>query len=312
MRSIVEASIRTTGNGAAIYAGQRVREELESIRPLISREGSRELLTRVAERIRQPSYNLRHFHADMVHCFPELQLYLGGCLPAADTVEASAAILKNKGACIAAAIEGGNASRSFSTSGRTGHVEYCRTFGALFCVYWLMRLKLDGMEDPEGLGGQYGFCLGVDENTWESKPQKEEEPTSSLGALATEGSKRLAFLRSHDWSQMQQLMIDAGMLVCTEGGGVTVCVERTRAMLALTAIHDIMKTDSLLPTVLPVHAPFDGHQAGEEIRDHDAALGYVLTHDADALPCYADLPPAQRAPVRFTQAELSFNHGWRD
>ena len=93
---------------------------------------------------------------------------------------------------------------------------------------------------------------------------------------------------------------------------MAVCVERTRAMLALTAIHDIMKTDSLLPTVLPVHAPFDGHQAGEDIRDHDAALGYVLTHDADALPCYADLPPAQRAPVRFTQAELSFNHGWRD
>ena len=197
MKSTVEASTRTTGNGAAIYAGQRVREELKSIRPLISREGSRELLTRVAERIREPSYSLQHFHADMVHCFPELQLYLGGCLPAADTVEASAAILKNKGACIAAAIEGGNASRPFSTSGRTGHVEYCRTFGALFCVYWLMRLKLDGMEDPEVLGGQYGFCLGVDENTWESKLQ-EEEPTGSLGALAAEGSKRLAFLRSHD------------------------------------------------------------------------------------------------------------------
>ena len=140
----MEASTRTTGNGAAIYAGQRVREELKSIRPLISREGSRELLTRVAERIREPSYSLQHFHADMVHCFPELQLYLGGCLPAADTVEASAAILKNKGACIAAAIEGRDASKSFSTSGRPGHVEYCRTFGALFCVYWLMRLNWMG------------------------------------------------------------------------------------------------------------------------------------------------------------------------
>ena len=293
-------------------AGQRVREELESIRPLISREGSRELLTRVAEQIRQPSYSLKDFHADMVHCFPELQLYLGGGLPAADTVEASAAILKNKGAYTAAAIEGGDASRSASTSGRTGHVEYCRTFGALFCVYWLMRLKLlDGMEDSEGLDGQYGFCLGVDENTWDTKHQ-EEEPTGSLGAPATEGDKRLAFLHSHDWSEMQQLVIDAGMLVRTEGGGVAVCVERTRAMLVLTAIHDIMKTERLLPTVLPVHAPFNGYQAGNEIRDHDAALGYVLTHDADALPCYADLPPAQRAPVRFTQADLSFNHGWRD
>ena len=33
--------------------------------------------------------------------------------------------------------------------------------------------------------------------------------------------------------QMQQLMIDAGILVRTEGCGVAVCVERTRAMLAL-------------------------------------------------------------------------------
>ena len=302
----VSASTSTAGNGGPLHAGQRVREQLESIPSLISREESSALLTRVAERIRQPSYGLKDFHADMVRCFPELQLYLGGRLPAADTVEASARILKNKGTCI-----GDASSRSTcSTSGRTGHVEYCRTFGALFCVYWLMRLKLDAMEDSEGLDGQCGFCLGVDENTWESKP-REENPTGPVG-LATEESKRLAFLRSHDWSQMQQLMIDAGMLVCTKSGGVAVCVERTRAMLALTAIHDIMKTECLLPTVLPVHAPFDGYKAGEMIHDHDAALGYVLTHDADALPSYADLPPAQRAPVRFTQAELSFNHGWRD
>ena len=46
------------------------------------------------------------------------------------------------------------------------------------------------------------------------------------------------------------------------------------------------------------------------IRDHDAALGYVLKHDKDALPSYADLPQEQRKPVRFTQAELAFNHGW--
>eukprot|EP00964_Phaeocystis_antarctica_P119432 scaffold83154_cov64-Phaeocystis_antarctica.AAC.7 len=296
-----KASTSIADSGEALHAGQRVREQLETIPPLISREESSALLTRVAERIRQPSYSLKDFHGDMVRCFPELQLYLGGCLPAADTVEASTAILKNKGARTA----------SLSTSGRTGHVEYCRTFGALFCVYWLMRLKLDAKEDSEGLDGQFGFCLGVDENTWESKLQ-EEEPTDSVGALATEESKQLAFLHSHDWSQMQQLMIDAGMLVRTKSGGVAVCVERTRAMLVLTAIHDIMKTECLLPTVLPVHGPFNGYQAGEMIYDHDAALGYVLTHDVDALPSYADLPPAQRAPVRFTQAELCFNHGWRD
>ena len=71
-----------------------------------------------------------------------------------------------------------------------------------------------------------------------------------------------------------------------------------------------MKIDCLVPTVMAAHAPFSGYGAGEVIRDHDAALGYVLTHDADALPSYADLPPEQRSPVRFTQAELAFNHGW--
>ena len=51
-------------------------------------------------------------------------------------------------------------------------------------------------------------------------------------------------------------------------------------------------------------------QAGEVIHDHDQALGYVLTHDPLALPAFDDLPPEQRSPVSFTQAELAFNHGW--
>ena len=52
------------------------------------------------------------------------------------------------------------------------------------------------------------------------------------------------------------------------------------------------------------------YEAGSVINDHDAALAYVLQHDPNALPCYAALPPAQRHAVRFTQAELGFNHGW--
>ena len=50
--------------------------------------------------------------------------------------------------------------------------------------------------------------------------------------------------------QMHALILDAGMLTRLEGGGVEVCVERTRAMLVLTAIHDVMKIEELLPTVL--------------------------------------------------------------
>ena len=66
-----------------------------------------------------------------------------------------------------------------------------------------------------------------------------------------------------------------------------------------------MKIECLLPTLLSAHAPFGDYRAGQQIRDHDAALGYILLNDAQALPSYADLPPEQRSPVRFTQAELS-------
>ena len=44
--------------------------------------------------------------------------------------------------------------------------------------------------------------------------------------------------------------------------------------------------------------------------DHDMALAYVLLCDPEALPSYALLPEEQRAPLRFTQADIGFNHGW--
>ena len=229
------------------HAGKHVRKHLDSIHRLISRKEAVELLTTAANRIREPSYSLTHFHTDMVKCFPELQLYLGGNEPAADTVEASATILKNKGVFLAGASTAGPA----ASSGRTGHVEYCRTFGALFCVYWLMRLELDEVDGSQGLGGQSGFCFGVDAVTWESTPLPlhEEQPPEAGAVAPTEESKKRAFLLSHNWKQMHELMVDAGLLTRTEGGGAAVCVERTRAMLVLTAIHDVTdRFSNLEPT----------------------------------------------------------------
>ena len=65
-------------------------------------------------------------------------------------------------------------------SGRLLTDEYKRTIGALFAVYWLMRLdlpgpqtvlppsrsesKLDGQLGGTGLDGQLGFTFGVDEH----------------------------------------------------------------------------------------------------------------------------------------------------
>ena len=80
------------------------------------------------------------------------------------------------------------------------------------------------------------------------------------------------------------------------GGGWEVCVERTVGLLVLTAIHDIMKIDALLPTVQPQQAPYQGFHAGDRINDHDLALGYVLEHFGDALPSFVELPASLQLP----------------
>ena len=135
-----------------------------------------------------------------------------------------------------------------------------------------MRLDLDEVQGSASLGGQNAFCLGVDETTWETKPlpTATEGPArrrgshkgsrkgstsdgyrkSSTSSIEIDATKRTEFLLSHDWMQMHTLILDAGMLTRLEGGGVEVCVERTRAMLVLTAIHDVMKIEELLPRVL--------------------------------------------------------------
>lgn len=86
--------------------------------------------------------------------------------------------------------------------------------------------------------------------------------------------------------------------------------ERTLAMLSLTAYHDIMKVQALLPTVQEEHGSWCGFRAGEVIDDHDAALGYVLEYFPDLLPSFAGLPPSAQRSVRFTQCKMEYNMGW--
>ena len=87
-----------------------------------------------------------------------------------------------------------------------------------------------------------------------------------------------------------------------------VCVERTVAMLVLTAIHDIMKIEDLLPAVLG--PPYRGYLPGDTIHDHDIALAYVMETAGEELPSYFTLPPRLQKLVAFTQAKIGFNHGW--
>lgn len=81
-------------------------------------------------------------------------------------------------------------------------------------------------------------------------------------------------------------------------------------MLALTAIHDIMKIQALVPRVALEHAPFGTYKANEEIGDHDLALAYVLEHYPNLMPSFHTLPQESQQVVLFTQSKLEFNNGW--
>ena len=171
---------------------------------------------RAAKHIRDPKYSLQQFYVDVRQGFPELSLYVA---------QRSEAL----------------AGHTTTTSGVSAADEYRRTLGALFAVYWLARVGIDGPE---------GFCFGVDEK-WRPRQVPNDE---GLDELDEPNKRRLALYRSQKWELLQQLLIDAGTLTRHPGrlgndGTVTVNVERMLALLACTAIHDIMKVDVLLPKV---------------------------------------------------------------
>lgn len=252
-------------------------------------------LVQCASRMREPSYTLMDFLIECMECLPELALYVSTGAPAA-----------------AAAGDGGKPDLNAATSsGRSGLDEYLRTIGALSTLFWLSRLELPQVANSKGLDGQLGLCFGIDRMSARPPRARELSQLTSADTWYDPGiAKRLQFWKGAHWDGMHALMIDAGVLESDGKGGVSINAPRMAAMLALTAVHDIMKMTHLCPTVAPRHAPFHGTNAGETIQDHDLALAYVLTHDVGALPCVASLPEADQAAIRFTQADLSFNHGW--
>lgn len=239
---------------------------------LANAESHPDLIRDIAEKIRLPSYSLKSFFEDCLQAFPELQLFFvcGGASP--------------------------------SSSGDAPQEEYQRTIGALFSVYWLLRIN-----DP-GAHGREGFCFGVD-SSWStpsgaSRAPSLEVATSKCASEMTEAEKRQVFFHNMDWEKFSEVVEDS--LIHSSSTEV----ERIMAMLALTAFHDIMKVQDLCPTVQEAHAPYQGFGAGSVILDHDKALAYVLEHFGDLLPSYRALPADARAVVLLTQAKMQFNHGW--
>mmetsp|Transcript_20778 Transcript_20778/g.45749 ORF Transcript_20778/g.45749 Transcript_20778/m.45749 type:complete len:1304 (-) Transcript_20778:173-4084(-) len=218
-----------------------------------------------AARIRDPTYTCGQFYKDITSSFPELGLY---CYQS-------------------------EAVHPTTSSGRTVDDEYQRTIGALFAVFWLMRLDHDG---------KGSFCYGLD-NNWIPRvmPDSKDWPDQS-----DEWQKRKSFMEKTDWAMLTRLCANAGLL--KQNG--THDAHRTLAMLVLMAIHDIMKLERLVPVVGNHLKEFCGYECGERIADHDIALSYVMQHLPEALPSFHGLDKSQQDCIRFAQCKLEYNMGW--
>jgi len=215
---------------------------------------------RAATLIRDPNYSIKDFFEDVSAAFPELRLYVSG--------------------------------GEQTSSGRGTDDEYQRTMGALFCIYWMMRLHLDGTK---------AFCFGLNAD-WVLRHETED------AEKLEDFQKRNTFYDQTDWDKIEELFVHAGLL-CQKGPGKH-DADRTLAMLVLMAIHDIMKVTELLPTVEKKPGNFRGYKIGETIGDHDMALSYVLEHHPAWLPSFSGLPKPQQHSVKFTHSKLDYNMGW--
>mmetsp|Transcript_25618 Transcript_25618/g.59670 ORF Transcript_25618/g.59670 Transcript_25618/m.59670 type:complete len:943 (+) Transcript_25618:61-2889(+) len=250
------------------------------------------LIDEICSSLRRMDYNLSAFHQDCVKAFPELRLYLG---PAQEPAVSSTAETPRR--------QNGRPSTK-TTSGITSEDEYQRTMGALFHLYWLMRLDIDG---------KVGFCFGVDpsSDTWQPNwPFTPPQPCTKPFPQMSKEEKQAHFFCSGQWTAFQELLLDAGLLCRTDDGMLKQDHERLKAMLALTAVHDIMKMEALLPQVNAPFAPFGAYQEGETISDHDIALAYLMENFPSLVPSFDGLPAEARRAALFTQSKMDFNNGW--
>lgn len=236
----------------------------------------------MASRILDPGYSLKKFNDDLV-CFPELNLYL----------------FDERRTLNVSKVSSGNA----VSSGRTIGDEFQRTVGAFFAIYWMMRLDLDGKD---------GFANGVGED-WRPITNLTDDDTR-----VSQPAKRRKFHQDARWTFFKKLLMNAGLIeekkvtsfFLKTTTKVIVNEKRLVALLALTAVHDIMKMSMILPDVQKEHAPYQNYAAGDTISDHDHALSYVMDHYPKMLPSFRDLEASERRSVQFTQCNLCFNHGW--
>lgn len=236
-------------------------------------EADFQLIRHIATDIRKPDYNLKQYFEDCRAAFPELELFFTA--------------------------GEGRSSHTGVVGGLTAEVEYQRTMGALFAVYWLLRHETDG---------PLGFCFGHDGSMpgWPVKGRTQATPPPGDDrpfAKQTEEEKRDTFYKIMCWDHFAALVQSAG---CGDNGDI----DRTIALLCLTSFHDIMKVEALQPVVAEEHGPYLGVAASKTLFDHDMALSYVLSHYPSMLPSFRGLTPKAKQAVLFTQGKINFNHGW--
>mmetsp|Transcript_12032 Transcript_12032/g.21137 ORF Transcript_12032/g.21137 Transcript_12032/m.21137 type:complete len:1058 (+) Transcript_12032:77-3250(+) len=236
-----------------------------------------DLVKQCVRMLRNPYYSLKDFHEHVTAAFPELLLYsyVGD--------------------------EDAGTKSIRSTSLHTAEQEYQRTIGALYAIYWLMRIDMNG---------KLGFCFGHNAETMELNVKDASMVPSKPGEdliffKMDEQQKRANLYHTFPWERFTEIFVKSGCLT----SDMRVCEERCEAMLALTAIHDIFKNEAFLPAVAEGHV-FEGYTEGCVIQDHDQALNYILVHYPEALPSYAGLNHKQRKVVAFTQGKMGFNNGW--
>jgi len=177
--------------------------------------------------------------------------------------------------------------------GRSGEEECQRTFAALYHVYWLVRMEYSGTAGS----GKDGISFGVDDDGKSKTAEGEFEDEEAK-------AKRQAF---HDnrkvWEKLKALTEGAGFM--DENKTQEERISLLRSMLALTAIHDIMKISILLP-------PSDAEAGFTKTYDHDIALSYVLGNQQKyPLPSYRMLPQDNnKRKVQLTLGKMNFNFGW--
>jgi len=123
-------------------------------------EMRKERLMAICNSLLEPEYKLKDYFADCRVCFPELMLYM--LEPAADSPE-----------------DAGKA----STSGLSADEEYRRTLGALFAIFWLVRIDTNLPSASSSARGEDPYSRASDGLREESRGSGHREDTSASGPM---------------------------------------------------------------------------------------------------------------------------------